>query len=137
MVSRNTYPYKCSCYNRSIMKLCSAVVIATLCLPVFAADIGVVEEIIAKVNGDIITRTEMDRARRQIEADLKQRGTTGPALEQELAKREKFVLSERIDQLLLVQKGKELNINVDPDVTKFIAGLQLEAKIADPEKFQQ
>src|SRR3569623_1010487 len=102
MVSRNTYPYKCSCYNRSIMKFSCAVAMATLCLPIFGApDIGVVEEIIAKVNGDIITRTEIDRAKRQIEAELRQRGTSGPALDQELAKREKFVLSERIDQLLL------------------------------------
>jgi parvulin-like peptidyl-prolyl isomerase len=119
------------------MKLFSVAVLAALCVPVIGAEIGVVEEIIAKVNGDIITKTELERTRKQMDAEYRQRGVSGPNLAQELAKREKYILSERIDQLLLVQKGKELNINVDADVTKFIAGLQLESKIADPEKFQQ
>ena len=39
--------------------------------------------------------------------------------------------------MLLVQKGKDLNINVDSEVSKYIANLQSEAKVADPEKFQE
>lgn len=102
-----------------------------------AADIGLVEEIVAKVNGDIITRSEIERSRRQMEAELKTRGTKAPELEKILADREKDALRERIDQLLLVQKGKELGINVEPDVSKYLAELQVQSKIADPEKFQQ
>jgi peptidyl-prolyl cis-trans isomerase SurA len=102
-----------------------------------AADIGVVEEIIAKVNGDIITRSEIERTRHQMEAELKTRGLSGPELQKALAEREKDALRERIDQLLLVQKGKEMSINVDQDVSKYIAELQLQSKIADPEKFQE
>ena len=40
---------------------------ATLPLAV-AADVKVVEEIAAKVNGDIITRGELDQSRRDLEA---------------------------------------------------------------------
>jgi peptidyl-prolyl cis-trans isomerase SurA len=111
----------------------------TACLSVSipAADIGLVEEIVAKVNGDIITRSEIERTRRQMEAELKTRGTKGPDLEKIVAEREKDSLRERIDQLLLVQKGKELGINVEPDVSKYLAELQVQSKIADPEKFQQ
>lgn len=111
----------------------------TACLSVSlpAADIGLVEEIVAKVNGDIITRSEIERTRRQMEAELKARGTKGPDLEKIVAEREKDSLRERIDQLLLVQKGKELGINVEPDVSKYLAELQVQSKIADPEKFQQ
>ncbi|MEJ7608623.1 MAG: peptidylprolyl isomerase [Bryobacteraceae bacterium] len=108
----------------------------TACVFASPAEIGVVEEIVAKVNGDIITRSEIERNRRMIEAELKQRGVTGPALDTGIVEREKDVLRERIDQLLLVQKGKELSINVDPDVSKYIAELQLQSKVADPEKFQ-
>ncbi|MEP6540267.1 MAG: SurA N-terminal domain-containing protein, partial [Bryobacteraceae bacterium] len=104
--------------------------------PLFAADIALVEEIIAKVNGDIVTRSEIERGRKLIEADLRQKGVTGPELEKQLAERSKGILSERIDQLLLVAKGKEMSINVDPEVSKYIAQLQLESKIADQEKFQ-
>jgi peptidyl-prolyl cis-trans isomerase SurA len=124
------------------MKLCtvwaSLALTASLSVAtVSAADIGVVEEIIAKVNGDIITRSEIERTRRQMEEELKKRGTNGPELQKALAEREKDALRERIDQLLLVQKGKEMSINVEPDVSKYIAELQLQSKIADPEKFQQ
>jgi parvulin-like peptidyl-prolyl isomerase len=84
-----------------------------------------------------VTRSELDRSRTQIEAELRQKGVAGPELEKQLAERYKGVLSERIDQLLLVQKGKEMNVNVDPEVSKYMAQLQLESKLADQEKFQQ
>jgi peptidyl-prolyl cis-trans isomerase SurA len=103
-----------------------------------AADVSLIEEIVAKVNGDIVTRSEVGRTQRTIEAELRQQqGLNGARLRDELAQREKDALRDRIDQLLLVQKGKELNINVDGDVSKYIARLQAESKIADPEKFQQ
>jgi parvulin-like peptidyl-prolyl isomerase len=58
-------------------------------------------------------------------------------LEAALAERTKDVLRDRVDQLLLVQKGKDLNINVDSEVTKELANLQLQNKLADQDKFQQ
>jgi peptidyl-prolyl cis-trans isomerase SurA len=102
-----------------------------------AADIALVEEIVAKVNGDIITRGEVDRGRKQVEADLRQQGVKGGQLQQAMDEAAKNVLRDKIDNLLLIQKGKELNINVDTEVTKYIADLQKRSKIADPEKFQQ
>jgi len=102
-----------------------------------AADLGLVEEIIAKVNGDIITRGELERTRKTSEAELKERKVTGAQLQQALDESSKTSLRDRIDQLLLQQKGKELSINLDAEVTKYIADLQRRANIADPEKFQQ
>jgi parvulin-like peptidyl-prolyl isomerase len=97
----------------------------------------VVEEIIAKVNGDIITRTDLERSRKQLAMELRQRGANPADLEKEVKAREEHLLRDKIDQLLLVQKGKELNINVDPEVSKYMAEIQSQVKIADPEKFQQ
>lgn len=118
------------------MKFSGICVLMSLSAPLFAADIALVEEIIAKVNGDIVTRSDVDRGRKVIEAELRQKGVAEPELGKQLAERSKGVLSERIDQLLLVQKGKEMSINVDPEVSKYISQLQLESKIADQEKFQ-
>lgn len=101
-----------------------------------AADVNVLEEIIAKVNSDIITRSEIDKGRQGLLADLQQRGAKGADLEKAIAERAKDVLRDRIDQLLLVQKGKELNINVDPDISRQLAEIQKQANIADSEKFQ-
>src|SRR5215472_8014464 len=104
---------------------------------VAAADVHVVEEIVAKINGDIVTRGEMERQRAVMEGELRQKGLTGANLTQALQEQTRDLLRNQIDQLLLVQKGKDLNINVDPDVTKRLAQIQSEAKISDPDKFQQ
>lgn len=97
----------------------------------------VVEEIVAKVNGDIITRGELEQQRTMLKARLEQQGVIGARLEQELNKQAADGLREKIDSLLLVQKGKELNINVDADVNRRIAEIQSESKIADPDKFHE
>ncbi len=100
-----------------------------------AAEIGTVEEIVAKCNGDIITRTDLARARQQLITELREQGLAGSALEQALAEREKNLLRDKVDQLLLVQKAKDLDINVDSDVTKQLAKIQQDSGIADPDKF--
>jgi parvulin-like peptidyl-prolyl isomerase len=107
-----------------------------LTLPVFAADSILVEEIIAKVNGDILTRSEIDRDRKQMEAELRARGMNPAQIQQVVAERSKDLLRERIDGMLLVQKAKELNISVDAEVSKALAEMQVQSKISDPEKFQ-
>lgn len=105
-------------------------------LSLAAADTSVVEEIVAKCNGDIITRGDLDRARREIIEGLRANGVVGDELERQLAAQEKNLLRDKIDQLLLAQKGKDLNINVDSNVSKRLALIQSDSKIADPEKFQ-
>lgn len=96
----------------------------------------VVEQIIAKVNGDIITRTDLARARQELEASLRQRNLPPSQISEILAQSEKDLLRDKIDNLLLIQRGKELNINVENEVTKYLARIQSDNKIADPEKFQ-
>jgi len=105
----------------------------------FAADttVATIEEIIAKVNGDIVTRTEISRTRRQMEDELRRQGVTGPKLNAALQDREGTILRDRIDQLLLVQKAKDLSINVEGEISKQMAEFQKALKIADPDKFQQ
>jgi peptidyl-prolyl cis-trans isomerase SurA len=105
-------------------------------LSLAAADTAVVEEIVAKCNGDIVTRGDLDRARRDLREALRASGVVGEELERQLAEREKNLLRDRIDQLILSQKAKDLNINVDSDVSKRLAAYQSESKIADPEKFE-
>jgi parvulin-like peptidyl-prolyl isomerase len=102
-----------------------------------APETRVVEEIVAKVNGRIITRGELDKQKQVIEADLQQQGLTGSALQQAESRRISDSLRDQIDQLLLVEKGKELNINVDADINRRIAEIQSSSKISDPDKFHE
>ena len=102
----------------------------------WSADVPVVEEIIAKCNGDIVTRGDIDRARKELAEGLQRDGQSGIAVENAVKQREKDMLRDRIDRLLLVQKANDLKINVDGDVTKRMASIQKDSGIADPEKFQ-
>jgi len=102
-----------------------------------AAEITVIEEIVAKVNGEIITRGDIERTRKQMEATMREQGATGQRLTDALAEADKNILRERIDQLLLQSKGKEMNLNVDSEVAKQLADIQRKSGITDPDKFQQ
>src|SRR5215469_16879717 len=102
-----------------------------------AADVRIVEEIVAKVNGDIITHGEILHNRQLLEQDLRGQGVTGARLEDELKAREKDALRDQIDQLLLVQRGKDLNIKIDADITRRLADIQVQSKITDPDQFHQ
>lgn len=100
-------------------------------------DVAVVEEIIAKVNGDIVTRADLDRARQALIEDLKRRNLQGAQLEAAIKEREKDLLRDRIDTLLLIQRGNQLNINVDQEVSKYFADIMLQYKVADQDKFAE
>jgi peptidyl-prolyl cis-trans isomerase SurA len=78
----------------------------------------------------------LDRTRRHMEGELKARGAQGAALDQAMQEHSKDILRERIDQLLLVQKGKEIGINVESEVSKWMAELQDKSGIVDTDKFQ-
>ena len=100
-------------------------------------DVKVVEEIVAKVNGQIITRGELEKTKSQIEQELRKMGKTGDELTKDLQKAQADALSAKIDQILLVERANELDIKVDPEVTRRFAQIQAEVKISDPDKFHQ
>ena len=101
-----------------------------------AADPIVIEQIVAKVNGEIITRSELQRMKRGMAEEMKANNASAADIAKAVQEREKDFLREKIDTMLLVQKGRDLTINLDPDVTKYIADLQRKSKIADVDKFQ-
>ena len=93
------------------------------------------DEIVAKVNGEIITRGELEKQRQAIEGELRQQGLIGQVLEDAANQRAADELRRQIDQLLLVRKGREMNINIDADWNRYTAALQSDNKIADPDQF--
>jgi parvulin-like peptidyl-prolyl isomerase len=119
------------------MGLCAAGAFVVGAISGFAAEITVVDEIIAKVNGEIITRSDVEKTRVQLEEGLKQQGLTGLRLTDAIKTNEKNILREKIDTILLVSKAKESNISCDTEVAKQLADIQKRTNIADPEKFQE
>jgi peptidyl-prolyl cis-trans isomerase SurA len=119
------------------MKLMSLAVLAFAPLCLTAADVAVVDQVVARVNGDIISQDEVQKFTRELASELKAQGANGQQFQVEFDKREKDVLRDRIDQLLLIQKGKELSVNVDSDVSKYMANLQRQSGMTDPDKFHE
>lgn len=108
-----------------------------MAMTVCAADVTVIEEIVCKVNGDIITRSDLERDRHDAENEFRREGLTGRNLQEAIDSAMRNELRQRIDQLLLEQKGKELDLKVDGDLAKQLANIQRKSGIADPEKFQE
>ena len=83
------------------------------------ADVVILEEIVVKVNGGIILRSEYERTLEQNQREVLADTSIAPAdREAALREREEVVLRDMIDQRLLVQKGEELGINVDAQILR-------------------
>ena len=110
---------------------------ALLALPAAAADVKVIEEIIAKINGEIVTRSEIDRRMTEARAEMMKQNVTGASLEEALAERQKDLLRELIDESLMVQRAKELNISVESQVVKHMDDLRRQYNVASMEEFEK
>jgi peptidyl-prolyl cis-trans isomerase SurA len=77
---------------------------------------SVIEEIIVRVNNEIVTRTEYIHSKDQLKSEIRQQEPKDA--DKLYADRERDVLRDLIDQQLLLEKGKELDINVDTDLIK-------------------
>jgi peptidyl-prolyl cis-trans isomerase SurA len=98
----------------------AAVLLTVLCLmgaAAFAAD-TVIEEIIARINNSIITHADLQRSREQMVEEVRQKYGAGTEADQEIAKAEKNLLRDLIDQQLLIQKAQDLGINGDTELIK-------------------
>jgi peptidyl-prolyl cis-trans isomerase SurA len=104
-----------------------AVLIAALLLPGFLSADTVVEEIVARVNNQIITRTSYQHEQQQLVDEAKQQD---PAhAEQIAAEQSKDVLRGLIDQQLLLQKGKDLEITADTELIKQLDEMRKQMKM--------
>ena len=99
-----------------------------------------VEEIIARVNNEIITLSEYEKARQTAEEDAKQecQGRCTPEqLQTDIEDRRKNALRELIDQSLLVQRGKDMGMNVEADVIKQLDQIRIQNKLESMEALEK
>ena len=87
-----------------------------LLLPSLLPADTVVEEIICRVNNQIITRSEYVRSRDQLKQEIQQQDPS--SADRTFAEKQKDVLRDLVDQQLLLQKGKELGITGDTELIK-------------------
>jgi parvulin-like peptidyl-prolyl isomerase len=118
------------------MAVSALLVVAALAAP--RADI--LEQVLVKVNGDIITKTELEQ--RQIAA-LRQknpnlRANDEAALRQALAEVTPEVIMDAVDELLIVQRGRELGYTMSNEqFNSIVENIKKENKLEDQAKFDE
>jgi peptidyl-prolyl cis-trans isomerase SurA len=73
-----------------------------------------VEDIVARVNDQIISRSDYDRAVNEVDAEARKRGETM----QQISDGHKDLLRNLIDQQLWISKGKELGVTGETELVK-------------------
>jgi peptidyl-prolyl cis-trans isomerase SurA len=116
-----------------------AAIAALLFLTATVSADTVVEEIVARVNSSIITRSQYLHEQKQLTDEAQQQQDPARAAEV-AAQGQKDVLRGLIDRQLLLDKGKELGITADTDVVKRLDAIRKQMKldsIDDLEKVAQ
>lgn len=74
----------------------------------------VVEDVVARVNDRIISRSDMERSEQQLAAE-NQQNQVSP---EDAAERQKNLLRDMVDQQLLLSRSKDLGLNADAEVIR-------------------
>ena len=100
-----------------------------------------VEEIIARVNNEIITRSELDHAKEtaaeEIEEDCRGGKCSPDEQKTRIEERQKDALKELIDQSLLVQRGKDMGLSVETDVIKRLDSIRIQNNLSSMEDLEK
>ena len=92
-----------------------------------------VEDIVVRVNDQIITRSDVERQQQQlIQAAAQNQGS--PA---QIAEEQKNMLRDMIDQQLLLSRAKELGLNADNDVIRQLDDIRKKNGMATMEELEQ
>lgn len=118
--------------------LTAAALLALVAFVPVRADI--IEQVLVKVNGDIVTKTEFEQ--RQVAA-LRQRqelanvSPDSPELKKAIAEVTPDLILSAVDELLLVQRGRELGYALgDEQFTSILENIKKENKLETDEQFQ-
>ena len=100
----------------------------------------IIEQVLVRVNGDILTKTEFEQ--RQVAAlrqrqELANAGPDSPELKKAVAQVTPELILAAVDELLLVQRGRELGWSLgDEQFNSIVDNIKKENKLETEEQFQ-
>ena len=123
------------------VKFLAVVVLLVLAGNVFAqeGETTVIDEVIAQVNDDVITLSMLKREQRERIEALKQQGMSEQQATDEVNKKQAELIATLINEKLLLQKGKELDLatEIEAEVNRRLLGIANEQGIPTIEKLYQ
>jgi peptidyl-prolyl cis-trans isomerase SurA len=97
-----------------------------------------VDQIVARVNEDIILKSDMDRELDIRRVQYRDQGLDPARIEQEIANEDsKTVLRDLIDRALLLQVARELDFNADLELLKTMEELRVQQKVTTIEELEK
>ena len=131
-----------SCNFLSILRHSAWLVAAAVLLPAGASaqtKAMVVEEIIARVNNDVITMSDYQKAEEQLREEVAHdcQGCAQDKLMAEFKDQQKDLLRGLIDQSLMVQRAKDMGISVESDVIKRLDDVRKQNGLATMEDLEK
>jgi len=111
------------------------ILVGTILTPALLFADTVIEEIIARVNNQIITRTDYEREQQQLKDEAQQQDPARAA--QLVAEGQKDVLRGLIDRELLLEKGKDLGISADTELIKRLDEMRKQMKLDTMEDLEK
>ncbi len=93
------------------------------------------EEIIARVNNQIITHSEYLRSKDDLRKEAQQQDPVNA--DKLIAERDKDVLRDLIDQQLLLEKGKDMGITGDTELIKRLDDMRKDMKLDTMEDLEK
>jgi peptidyl-prolyl cis-trans isomerase SurA len=100
---------------------------------IYAAADQIVEEIIARVNDAIITRSDLKHEKEQLAQNEQQEGADAARV----ADDQKNLLRDLVDQRLLLDKANELGVNVDNEVVRQLDDMRKKMGLATMEELEK
>jgi peptidyl-prolyl cis-trans isomerase SurA len=99
----------------------------------------VVEELVARVNNEIITTIDFQRARSDAAEGVHDecKGCSPEKIQSALDEIDKNVLRDLIDTSLMVQRAKDLDISVETDIVRELDDIRQQNNLPDMEAFQK
>src|SRR5687768_12497874 len=100
----------------------------------------ILEQVLVKVNGDILTKTDFEARQVSMLRSRPEFATGNPSqldLQRVIGEITPTVILEAVDELLLVQRGREMNYSLsDQQFTEIVDGIKKSNKITDEAQFQ-
>jgi parvulin-like peptidyl-prolyl isomerase len=126
-------------FKRLMVAAAVAVVPAWAVSPALRAQ-EIIEQVLVKVNGDIVTKTEFET--RQVSVlrqrpELANANETSAELRKAIAEVTPQLILDAVDELLLVQRGREMGLALgDQQFNQIIENIKKQNNLEDEERFQ-
>ena len=126
--------------SRSIASIFAFAILALVPASTFAqeGELQVVDEVIAQINDDVITLSMLKRESKERADSLRQAGMSEQEATAEVSKRQAELIATLVNEALLLQKGKELELSsdVEAEVNRRMLDVAKEQGITSIEKLE-